>query len=147
MSRPTLLPSRLARRGARGAAGLAALVVTVPVGSRIAFGITSPTFLCLANFRSRLSVAVDYHAADVLTIHKILVALINFVQGVLPGDEFGELDAALMPEAEDHRNVVQGVGAAEQRALDPPVVADQDAAWQHHLVVPDPGHHDRARLA
>jgi hypothetical protein len=38
MSRPTRAPERLARRGARGAACLAALVVTVPVGSRIAFG-------------------------------------------------------------------------------------------------------------
>ena len=47
MSRPTRAPLRLARRGALAAAGWAALVVTVPVGSRIAFGIDTPTFLFL----------------------------------------------------------------------------------------------------
>src|SRR5579863_1260970 len=34
-------------------------------------------------------------AADVLTIHKILVAVVNFVQCVLVGNEFRELDVTL----------------------------------------------------
>src|SRR5580704_2461298 len=128
ISRPTLLPSRLARRGARGAAGLAALVVTVPVGSRIAFGMSTP---CL-QFSARsppggcplarghlltsadISVLVHQDAANVLTIHKVSVSLVNFIQAVFLGNEFRELDAAFVPQAEDHRDVVERIGATEQ---------------------------------
>jgi hypothetical protein len=38
---------------------------------------------------------VNDDAADVLTFHKILVALVNFVQRVLLSNEFGELDVTL----------------------------------------------------
>src|SRR6185437_15181799 len=93
------------------------------------------------------SVLVDDDAADVLTIHKILVALVNFVQGVLLSNEFGELDVAFVPQTQDHRDVVQRICAAEQRALHFPVVADKNAAGQRHLVVTDTGDDDRARLA
>jgi hypothetical protein len=42
-------------------------------------------------------VLVHDDAADVLTIHKILVAVVNFVQCVLVGSEFRELGVTIAP--------------------------------------------------
>src|SRR5215472_8809303 len=81
---------------------------------------------------------VHEDAADVLAIHKVLIPLINFVEGIRPGNELVQLDVTLVPQAEDHRDVIQRVGAAEQRALDPAMVEGQAAATlQPHVVDAD----------
>src|SRR5438046_200041 len=135
-SRPTVAPRRSRRRGARGALVLVAVAV-VPVGSRMGYGISLRSLLVL----------VHDDAAEVLAVHHVLVALVDLVQGVALTDQLGQLDVAGLPQAQDHRDVVQRVGPAEQRALHPAVVADEDATGQHHVVVADAGDDDRARLA
>jgi NAD(P)-dependent dehydrogenase (short-subunit alcohol dehydrogenase family) len=61
-------------------------------------------------------VLVDDDATYVLAIHHVLVTLVDLVEGVTLGDQLIQLDVAGLPEAQDHRDVVQRVRAAEQRA-------------------------------
>src|SRR5258705_186902 len=136
-SRPTVAPRRSRRRGAWGARGPRVAVAVVPVGSRMGYGIFSESLLVL----------VHDDAAEVLAVHHVLVALVDLVEGVTLADQLAQLDVAGLPQAQDHRDVVQRVGPAEQRALHPAVVADEDAAGQHHVVVADAGDHDGPGLA
>src|SRR5271155_1757749 len=135
--RPTVAPRRSGRRRARGGGGFFWPVVVVPVGSRMGSGIVLLVPLVL----------VDDDAADVLAVHHVLVALVDLVQGVTLGDQLAQLDVTGLPQAQDHRDVVQRVGPAEQRALHPAVVADEDAAGEHHVVVADAGDDHRPGLA
>src|SRR5260370_19360182 len=136
-SRPTRAPRRSWRRRARGGGGFAWPVVVAPVGSRMPSG--GPGVVPRAGRVGMCSgvplVLVNDDAADVLAVHHVLVALIDLFQGVTPGDQLVQLDVAGLPQAQDHRDVVQRVGPAEQRALHPAGVADEDAAGQHHVLV------------
>src|ERR1039457_632092 len=96
------------------------------------------------------SVLVDDDAADVLAREQVLVALVDLVQGVGPGDDLVELEVARLVQPEDLRDVGGGVAVAEQAALHALAEQGQDGARQldgllHQLV--QPGHHDHAALA
>ena len=70
---------------------------------------------------------VDDHAADVLAVEHVLVALVDLVELVAAGDQLVQLELARLVEADELRHVDQGAAAAVDRALDPALVADQHA--------------------
>src|SRR5689334_16302263 len=64
------------------------------------------------------SVLVHDHAPDVPAVQQVSVALVDLVQAVAPGDQLVDLQVPRAVQAEHLRDVVQGVGGAEERALD-----------------------------
>src|SRR5580658_1621378 len=63
------------------------------------------------------SVLVDHDAAHVLAGQQVLVALVDLVQGVGPGDDLVELDVPGLVQAQDLGDVGSRVAVAEQAAL------------------------------
>ncbi len=102
---------RAAARGAGGGGPPARRVA--PVGSRIAFGMVPSFGGPGGSSPGGDSMLVNDDAADVLAVHEVGVALVDLIQRVPLGDELVQLDLALVPEAEDLRDVVQRVGPAE----------------------------------
>src|ERR1700730_2712630 len=72
-------------------------------------------------------VLVDDHAADVVAVEHVLVALVNLIERVAAGDQLVQLELACLVEADELRHVNQGAAAAVDRALDATLVADQHA--------------------
>jgi Lon protease-like protein len=65
------------------------------------------------------NLAVDDDAADVPAGHHVLVARVDLVKGVPRGDQLGQLELAGAVQVEEPRYVLERVGRAEQRALQP----------------------------
>src|ERR1700722_20085509 len=63
------------------------------------------------------SVLVDDDAADVLAGQQVVVALVDLVQGVGPGDELVQLQLAVPVQPEELRDVVGRVAVTAQAAL------------------------------
>src|ERR1044071_3524439 len=57
--------------------------------------------------------------SDVAAGVHVLVALVDLVEGVLPGDQLGELELAGLVERDEPGDVVGGRQTAEEDALDP----------------------------
>src|SRR5215468_5845645 len=66
-----------------------------------------------------LLMLVDDHAADVLAVEHVLVALVDLVELVPAGDQLVQLELPGLVEADQERHVGQGVAAAVDRALEP----------------------------
>src|SRR5271166_4162045 len=66
---------------------------------------------------ARASVLVDDDAADVFAGQQVVVALVDLVQGVRPGDDLVELEVAGLVQPEDLGDVGGRVAVAEQAAL------------------------------
>src|SRR6185437_8801522 len=122
-----------------GARAMAARVVMVLIFCGFPF-LASPR--CF-----RGSVLVDDHAADVLAVEHVLVALVDLIQLVPAGDQLVELELARLVEADELRHVDQGAAPAVDRALDPALVPDQDARVLVDPAVPHRGDRDLAGLA
>src|SRR4051812_38229855 len=65
------------------------------------------------------SVGVDEEAADRLAGGLIAIALADLVQRVAPGDQPVQLQATLLVQPQQHRDLAERVARAEQRALHP----------------------------
>src|SRR5215831_459759 len=94
--------------------------------------------------------AMHDHAADVLAVQQVLVALVDLVEGVGGGDQLVQLQIAGPVELHHPRDVVERVAGAEQAALDALLKQGQQRAGQLDGVlggVGQPGHHHRAALA
>src|SRR5690242_19737855 len=102
---------------------------------------------CVSLLCSLALVLVDDHAADVLAVEHVLVALVDLVQLVAAGDQLIQLELARLVEADEERHVGQGVATAVDRALDPALVADQHAGVLVDHAAPDRGDRDLAGLA
>src|SRR5215471_6724631 len=90
------------------------------------------------------------HAADVLAVEQVLVALVDLVEGVCRGDQLVQLQVAGLVELHHPRDVVERVAGAEQASLDALLEQGQDRARDLNRVlhrVGQPGHHHRAALA
>src|ERR1700733_1360879 len=96
---------------------------------------------------ARVLVLVDDHAADVLAVEHVLVALVDLIERVAGGDQLVELELARLVEADQLGDVDQGAAAAVDRALDTALVADQHAGVLVDPAVPDRGDRDLAGLA
>jgi hypothetical protein len=59
-------------------------------------------------------VLVDHDAAYVLPGQQVVVALVDLVQGVGPGDELVQLEVAGLVQPEELRDVIGRVAVAEQ---------------------------------
>src|SRR3954452_7716011 len=57
-------------------------------------------------------------AADDLAGGLVAVALVELVQRIPAGDQAVQLEPALLVQAQQHRDVTEGVAGSEQRALD-----------------------------
>src|ERR1700678_1950382 len=100
--------------------------------------------------RGARSVLVDDDAANVLAGQEILVALVDLVQGVGPGDDLVELEVARLVQPEDLRDVVGRVAVTEQAADHALAEQGQDRPRQRdsrQLQLVQPGHHHDAALA
>src|ERR1044071_7778932 len=73
------------------------------------------------------SVLVHDDAADVLAVEHVLVALVDLVEPVPAGDQLVELQASGLPQPQQPRDVELRVALAEDGALHPALVADEDA--------------------
>src|SRR6266568_8629848 len=96
------------------------------------------------------SVLVDDDAAHVLAGQQVLVALVDLVQGVGPGDDLVELEVAGLVQPEDLGDVGGRVAVAEQAALDRLAEQGQDRPRHgdgRYLQLVQPVHPDRAALA
>src|SRR5580700_10072886 len=93
------------------------------------------------------SMLVDDHAADVLAVEHVLVALVHLVELVAAGVQLDQLELARLVEADEHRHVDEGAAPAVDRALDPALVADQHAGVLVDPAVSDRGDRDLAGLA
>src|SRR5271169_468952 len=96
------------------------------------------------------SVLVDDHAAHVLAGQQVVVALVDLVQGVRPGDDLVELEVAGLVQPEDLGDGGGRVAVAEQAALDRVAEQGQDRPRHgngRYLQLVQPGHHDGAALA
>src|SRR5215472_8958187 len=102
--------------------------------------------LC-GSLRERVLVLVDDHAADVLAVEHVLIALVDLVELVAAGDQLIKLEFARLVEADEERHVGQRVAAAVDRALDPALVADQHARVLVDHPPADRGDRDLAGLA
>src|SRR5215831_19063257 len=94
--------------------------------------------------------AIHDHAADVLAVQQVLVALVDLVEGVGGGDQLVQLQVTRPVELHHPRDVVERVAGAEQAALDALHEQGQQRAGQLDGVlggVGQPGHHHRAALA
>src|SRR5215468_10574393 len=94
--------------------------------------------------------AMHDHAADVLAVQQVLVALVDLVEGVGGGDQLVQLQVAGPVELDHPRDVVERVAGAEQAALDALLEQGQQRAGQLDRVlgrVGQAGHHHRAALA
>src|SRR3984885_1364338 len=96
---------------------------------------------------ARVLVLVDDHAADVLAVEHVLVALVDLIERVAGGDQLVQLELARLVEADQLGDVDQGAAAAVDRALDTALVADQHAWVLVDPAVPDRGDRDLAGLA
>src|SRR3954471_20741758 len=79
----------------------------------------------------RRSVGVDEEAADRLAGGLVAVALVDLVQRVAPGDQPVQLQATLLVQPQQHRDVAERVARPEQRAL--------DALFEHRGQLPPEG--------
>src|ERR1700678_3017015 len=103
-----------------------------------------------AGFRpTRNLMLVDDDAADVLAVEQVVVALVDLVEGVGPGDDLVQLEVARLVEAEDLGDVGGRVAVAEQAALDRLAEQGQDRGRQVdvQLEVVQAGDDDGAALA
>src|SRR6266487_3799139 len=94
--------------------------------------------------------AIHDHAADVLAVQQVLVALVDLVEGVGGGDQLVQLEVAGPVELHHPRDVVERVTGTEQAALDALLEQGQQRAGQLDRVlgrVGQAGHHHRAALA
>src|SRR5215467_2250326 len=94
--------------------------------------------------------AIHDHAADVLAVQQVLVALVDLVEGVGGGDQLVQLQVTRPVELHHPRDVVERVAGAEQAALDALLEQGQQRAGQLDRGlgrVGQAGHHDRAALA
>src|ERR1700730_15288015 len=57
-------------------------------------------------------VLVDDHAADVLAVEHVLVALVNLIERVAAGDQLVQLELACLVEGDELRHVAPGGAAA-----------------------------------
>src|SRR6185437_13030515 len=87
------------------------------------------------------------HAADVLAVEHVLVALVDLVELVPAGDQLVELELARPVKPDELRHVDSRAAAAVDRALDPALVADQHAGVLVDPAVPDGGDRDLTGLA
>src|SRR6516165_5271568 len=94
----------------------------------------------------RVLVLVDDHAADVLAVEHVLIALVDLVELVAAGDQLVQLEIARLVEADEERHVGQGAAAAVDRALNPALVADQHARVLVDHALPDGGDRHLAGL-
>src|SRR6185437_5133863 len=62
--------------------------------------------------------SVADQAADVEAVAHVLVALVDLFERVLPGDQFVELELAVVVHLEHAGNVVLGIGRPVERAAD-----------------------------
>src|SRR3984957_6497609 len=76
------------------------------------------------------SVLVDDDAAHVLAGQQVVVALVDLIQGVGPGDDLVELEVAGLVQAEDLGDVGGRVAVTEQAALDRLAEKRQDRPGQ-----------------
>src|SRR5215470_3931924 len=100
-----------------------------------------------ASFPERVLVLVDDHAADVLAVEHVLVALVDLVQLVPASDQLVQLELARLVQADQERHVDQGAPTAVDRALDLAPVAEQHAGVLVDHAPPDRGDRDLAGLA
>src|SRR5215468_2529373 len=94
--------------------------------------------------------AMHDHAADVLAVQQVLVALVDLVEGVGGGDQLVQLQVARPVEVHHPRDVVERVAGADKAALEALLEQGQQRAGQLDGVlggVGQPGHHHRAALA
>src|SRR5215510_15409052 len=94
--------------------------------------------------------AMHDHAADVLAVQQVLVALVDLVEGVGGGDQLVQLQVAGPVELHHPRDVVERVAGTEQAALDPLLEQGQQRAGQLDRVLGGVGqarYHHRAALA
>src|SRR5580700_10451062 len=96
------------------------------------------------------SMLVDHDAAYVLAGQQVLIALVDLIQGVGPGDDLVELEVAGLIQAKDLGDVGGRVAVTEQAALHRLTEQGQDGPGQldaglQQLV--QPGQHDDAVLA
>src|SRR5215831_2295279 len=90
------------------------------------------------------------HAADVLAVEQVLVALVDLIEGVRRGDQFVQLEVAGLVKLHHPRDVVERVAGTEQAPLDALLEQGEDRAGQLDRGlrrVGQPGHHHGAALA